>query len=306
MGEVRPDVGVDVGGTKILAAVVDGSGAAVRSASGATPSPAEGADALERALASVVERATGGLRPGRVGVAAAAFVDAGRRRAAYAPHLAWRGEPVAERLAERLGAPVLLENDATCAAWAESALGAARGASSSVTVTVGTGIGGGIVLDGVLVRGANGMAGEFGHTVVDPDGQACACGNRGCWETVASGAALLRAAVTAGGRHRSGHEVTAAARAGDPSALAAFDEVGRWLGRGLADLVAVLDPEVVAVGGGVSSAGDLLLAPARAELANVLVGAGHRTLPAVVRAELGEQAGLLGAVDLLRSAGVRR
>lgn len=303
MGESRPDVGVDVGGTKILAAVVDGSGAVVASASGATPSPSEGAEALERALAAVVSTATGGVRPARVGVAAAAFVDVERRRAMYAPHLAWRGEPAADRLAALFGAPVLLENDATCAAWAESVLGAARGAGSSATVTVGTGIGGGIVVGGVLVRGANGMAGEFGHTVVDPDGEVCACGGRGCWETLVSGAALVRASARAGGGHRTGPEVTAAARRGEEPALTAFDVVGRWLGRGLADLVAVLDPEVVVVGGGVSAAGDLLLAPARAELAASVVGAGQRALPAVLRAELGSEAGLLGALDLLRRRG---
>jgi glucokinase len=295
------DVGVDVGGTKVLAAVVGEDGTPLRTHSVPTPPKESGARRLEQTLADAVQAVAAGHPVGRVGVAAAAFVDSDRRRAMFAPHLAWRGEPAAERLEQLLGAPVLLENDATCAAWAEATAGAARGAGSSLTVTVGTGIGGGIVLGDRLLRGSNGMAGEFGHVTVVPDGIACPCGGRGCWERYVSGAALLAAAVARGARGvRTGDDVTGAALSGDEAALGAFTELGGWLGRGLAGLVAVLDPEVVVVGGGVGASGELLLGPARARLARDVVGHGHRRLPDLRAAHHGPEAGLLGAVALAR------
>jgi glucokinase len=181
-------------------------------------------------------------------------------------------------------------------------------------VTMGTGIGGAVVVDGRVVRGHNGMAGEFGHTQVVPDGHPCECGHRGCWEQYSSGNALVRLA-----RARLGHEptlleelcagdperltgpmITRAAEDGDLVARQAFASVGDWLGVGLANLVAVLDPEVVVVGGGVSAAGDRLLDPARAALRRALVGAGHRVVPPVRQARYGPEAGAVGAVFLAR------
>jgi glucokinase len=186
-----------------------------------------------------------------------------------------------------------------------------------VLVTVGTGIGGGIVLGGKLFRGSFGIAAEMGHFRVVPDGHRCGCGNRGCWEQYASGRALVREAqeiaiaspaqagellALGGGTPEgiTGPMVTKAASSGDPAALECFRIVGTWLGQGLADLAAVLDPAVFVVGGGVSEAGDLLVEPARTAYANALTGRGHRPQAQIVLAELGNEAGIVGAADLAR------
>ena len=222
----------------------------------------------------------------------------------FAPHLSWRGEPLQDVLARRLGLPVVVDNDANAAAHAETRFGAARGKSHAVCVTLGTGIGGAVVVDGRVMRGAHGLAGEFGHMQVVPDGRLCECGQVGCWEQYCSGKALARAVAEAGAgpRPASGPDITRAAAAGEPWALAAFDEVGRWLGVGLAGLVSAFDPEVVVVGGGLSDAGDLLLAPARSALAARTPGRGHRPDVPLLRAELGSEAGFIGAADLARAA----
>ena len=186
-----------------------------------------------------------------------------------------------------------------------------------VTVTVGTGIGAGIVLDGSLYRGRWGAAGEFGHLNVDPGGRPCACGNRGCWEQYASGNALVREARYLASERRAeaetlldlgdgtpegvqGLHVTQAARKGDPVALAAFDFVSRWLGQGMADVTAILDPECFVIGGGVSEAGDVLLASTVRAFSELVTGKEHRELPKIVIATLGNAAGLVGAADLAR------
>ena len=181
-------------------------------------------------------------------------------------------------------------------------------------ITMGTGIGGAVLLDGTVLRGANGMAGEFGHMQVVPDGQPCECGRRGCWEQYSSGNALVRNVRTlmaeqpsvleemSGGRpdRVTGPMVTAAAEQGDLVARRAFASVGDWLGVGAANLVAALDPELVVIGGGVSAAGDRLLEPARAALQRTLVGASHRVVPDLVAAQLGPQAGMIGAALLIQ------
>ena len=181
-------------------------------------------------------------------------------------------------------------------------------------ITLGTGIGGAVLLDGVVLRGRNGMAGEFGHMQVVPDGQPCECGGRGCWEQYCSGNALVRLARDQVGRmptlldelcggdpaRLTGPMVSQAAEEGDLLARQAFASVGDWLGVGVANLVAALDPDVVVVGGGVSAAGDRLLEPARAALARSLVGSGHRDVPELVRARFGPEAGAVGAVELAR------
>lgn len=290
-------VGLDVGGTKVLAGLVDEAGRVVRSVRLSSREAAGDADALEDVLTRAVELVCDGVRPDAVGLAAAGFVDADGERIAFAPHLPWRDDAVRSRLSRRWGVSVALENDATCATWAEVEHGALTGIDQGVLVTVGTGIGGGVVMGGAVVRGAGGMAGEFGHTRVVPDGRACPCGLRGCWEQYASGTALV---ARAGRSHERGPSVAEAARAGDPDAKAAFDEVGTWLGIGVANLVAVLDPAVVVVGGGVAEAGDLLLGPARQAVATHLVGAGHRAVPPLVPARHGENAGMVGAAVLAR------
>lgn len=294
-GEGAHWVGLDVGGTKVLAGLVDDRGTVVRTVR--LSSRTGDVAGLEDALTRAVDLVTEGDAPAGVGLAAAGFVDAAAERVTFAPHLPWRDDPVRSRLSQRWGVPVVLENDATCATWAEVEHGVLTGVDQALLVTVGTGIGGGVVMGGAVVRGAGGMAGEFGHARVVPDGRACPCGLRGCWEQYASGSALV---ARAGAGHDDGPGVTAAAAAGDPTALAAFEDVGTWLGIGVANLVAAFDPRVVVVGGGVAAAGDLLLGPARRALEAHLVGARHRRVPALVPARHGEHAGMVGAAVLAR------
>ena len=299
MSESPPGVvvGVDIGGTKVLAGVVDDAGRVVRTALRTTPGRRVVTSRVEDALVEAIVEAAGGQPLAGVGVAAAGFVDSAGERVMFAPHLPWQGEPLKDLLEERLGCPVGLDNDANCAARAEARYGAARGAASALMVTMGTGIGGAVLLEGRVVRGANGMAGEFGHMQVVPDGQPCECGRRGCWEQYSSGNALVRNAralmseqpsvlgdMTEGNLDRvTGPMVTSAAEQGDLVAHRAFALVGDWLGVGVANLVAALDPEVVVIGGGVSAAGDRLLDPARDALRRTLVGVGHRTGPRPAR-----------------------
>ncbi|AXH95590.1 ROK family glucokinase [Ornithinimicrobium avium] len=315
-------VGVDVGGSRIKAGLVDDHGRVVHATRHDTPHRTTAPKDVEDAVVAVVselvahpqarERGTAG-----VGIGAAGFVAADRGTVVFAPHLSWRDEPLREKLSGRLGLPVVVENDANAAAWAEHRFGAARGESHLVMVTLGTGIGGAMLVDGRLQRGRHGLAGEFGHMTVVPDGRACPCGQRGCWEQYASGTVLRRGALevlAAGGPDAAallgacggdpeqlrGEDVTRLAGAGDRASTALVAEVGRWLGAGLAAVVAALDPGMLVVGGGGSEAGELLLAPARAELARRLPGRGYRPVPPVRAAELGVGAGLVGAADLAR------
>ena len=217
--------------------------------------------------------------------------------------------------------PIFVDNDANAAVWAEHRFGAGRGESHLVMVNLGTGIGGGIVLGGRVIRGRYGIAGEFGHMQVVPDGIRCECGNKGCWEQYASGNALVREArglMSAGspvvsdlfdrveGRPEdlTGPLVTEAARDGDQLARELLAEVGRWLGIGMADLAAALDPGTFVIGGGVSAAGDLLLDPAREAFRRQLTGRGYRPEARIVAAQLGNEAGLVGAADLARTDAV--
>ena len=253
-----------------------------------------------------------------VGLGAAGFVDETRSTVVFAPNLAWRDEPLQQKVQQAVGLPVVVENDANASAWAEVRFGAARGQDHVVFLSVGTGIGGGIVLAGQLYRGRWGMAGEPGHYRVVANGRLCGCGNRGCWEQYASGSALVaeardfarrspgaavRLLQLAGGSTEEigGQHVTQAAREGDPGALQCFDAVGGWLGQGLADLAAILDPGCFIIGGGVSDAGELLLGPARAAFEKNLTGGHYRPRAQVSLAELGADAGLVGAADLARS-----
>ena len=304
-----PAIGVDIGGTKVLAALVDETGRVLDTEATTTPGPGLGLDSataaeVEDALVEVVDRLIAQYGRVSVGVAAAGFVDREGERVRFAPHLPWRDEPLAARLGERFGGrvlgDVLVDNDANAALWAEARFGAAQETRDALMVTLGTGIGGALLGNGVLIRGVNGMAGEFGHMQVVPDGRECECGRRGCWEQYCSGRALANAA-SAGGLALSGPALTTAARSGDPVALAAYAEVGSWLGVGVANLVAALDPPLAVIGGGVSGAGDLLLEPAREALARNVVGAGHRDLPRLVGAGLGPLAGVVGVADLART-----
>jgi glucokinase len=290
---------VDIGGSKVCAVTVDAQGEVLDREDGVTPDRATRAGAVEDLIVETVMMLFNRHRCCAVGAGAAGFVDGAQERVMFAPHLSWRDEPLAARLAGRLNLPVLVDNDANAALWAEHRFGAARDRSNVVLITLGTGIGGAVLVGGQVYRGRNGMAGEFGHMQVVPDGRPCECGRTGCWEQYCSGKALARFAREAGSE-LAGPALTDAARDGDPVALGAFAEVGRWLGIGVANVVAALDPELVVIGGGVSAAEELLLAPARKVLRDTLVGKDFREIPELVGAELGPLAGAIGAADLAR------
>lgn len=308
-------IGVDIGGTKVAAGVVDDEGRVLDSTR--RPTPGNDVVQTEAVIAEVVAELSSRHEVIAVGIGAAGWIANDHATVLFSPHLAWRNEPLRDALASAIGVPVVVENDANAAAWAEYRYGAARDTRVSVMVTMGTGIGGGLVVSGILYRGANGVGCEYGHMSVVPDGRRCACGNRGCWEMYASGTALARdarelAAIAPVGAHRlmtlangdveqlTGPLVTQAAREGDPAAVEIYTQMGRWLGRGLANLAAVIDPTVFVIGGGVSEAGDLLLGPARQSFAESLTGRGFRPTADIRLAELGPEAGLVGAADLAR------
>ncbi|WP_448623933.1 ROK family glucokinase [Geodermatophilus sp. URMC 64] len=319
-GAELPAVGIDIGGTKVAGGLVAPDGRILDTARRATPgaSVTETEDAIVGVVAELLGRHEGPVVG--AGVGAAGWFDRTGDTVLFSPHLAWRHSTLRKDLAARLQLPLWVGNDADAAAWAEYRYGAARGADLALMITLGTGIGGGIVLDGRLRRGSHGVAGEWGHMRVVPDGRLCACGNRGCWEQYASGTALGQTArevatrspaaaarllerVDGDAERLTGEDVAAAAADGDALALELVTEVGSWLGQGIADLAAVLDPEVVVIGGGVSKLGELVLGPARDRLDHALPGRGFRPGPRVVAAELGPQAGLVGAADLVRQDG---
>ncbi|MDP8977701.1 MAG: ROK family protein [Actinomycetota bacterium] len=314
MGQAGPPpsdglaVGVDVGGTKTMAGLVAGDGRILRRLRRDTP--AHDPDGIVRLVADVVGELRGEPEAGGapVGVGAAGMVDlVGVMR--YAPNLDWRDFPLRAGLVKLLGDDVWVENDANVAAWGEFRAGAGVDARSSMLMlTVGTGVGSGLVLGGQLVRGRGGLATEFGHLIVAEGARRCGCGNLGCLEAMASGTAIGRMAqesldsgeVPADSLLQrsgapTGRSVTRAAEAGDAFASEVLARCGFWLGVGIASLVAGLDPEIVVVGGGVIETGERLLEPARRAYAPRVMGHDHRDLPAVVEARLGDDAGLVGA-----------
>lgn len=293
-------VGIDVGGTKIAAGVVDANGSVIARRDTATP--VSDRQSLVDAIIGVARDLAAEHSVEAVGVGVAGLVDRAGETVRFAAHLPFQDEPLRGELATALGLPVVVDNDANAGGWAESRFGAARGAQDAVFVAVGTGIGGAIIIDGVLRRGWQGASGEIGHLIVERDGRPCPCGSRGCWEQYGSGRALVRAAERAGFEVPHGAAITAAAAAGDERACAVLSEIGEWLGVGIAGLVAVLDPEVVVVGGGVSAAGNLLLEPARATFRTYLTARDRRPEPQVLLAALGPDAGFIGAADLARAA----
>jgi glucokinase len=314
-GQVELTIGVDVGGTKIAAGVVDPQGNMIEKVRVETP--ATTAQAVEGGIIHAVRQLLERHDAVSVGLAVAGFVDEKRATLRFAPNLPMVERPLKDIVGGAVGLTVVVENDANAAAWGEYRFGGGRGNHDVILITVGTGLGGGIVLEGRLLRGAFGAAGEFGHVRIVPGGLPCGCGNRGCWEQYTSGSALNREARSlartrpddarrllelAGGDPEgiTGRMITSAAHGGDPTARALLAELGRWLGEGIADLANVLDPAAVVVGGGVSEAGDLLLEPARAAYAALLSAGAHRPHLRIVAAELGNDAGLIGAADLAR------
>lgn len=305
-------IGVDAGGTKIEGLLVDVSLGKILDRR-LVETPAEDAEATARAIVAVARDIMAGRDEVRaLGVGAAGMVDrSGVMR--YAPNVAWRDFPLTERVRAAVGLPTLVENDANVAAWGEFRFGAGRGSTDMLLVTVGTGIGGGIVTEGKLFRGAHGFAAEIGHVIVEPGGPLCGCGNLGCWEQVASGRAIGRLgrqaatehpeslmAEVAGGdpENVTGVEVTLAATRGDRVAIRILGEVGRRLGEGIAGLVNVLDPDIVVVGGGAIAAGELLLEPARRAFLDSVEAPDHRPEVPILAAALANDAGAVGAADL--------
>lgn len=313
-------VGIDIGGTKIAAALVDESGQILREARVATPM-GDG-DEIVRAVVALVEELVAGESVIGVGVAAAGFIDAQQAKVLYAPNLSWRNYPFKAKLEALLPYEVIIENDANAAGWAEFRFGAGRGTKNMTMLTIGTGVGGAVIADSKMLRGGFGIAGELGHIRVVPDGRLCGCGAHGCIEQYGSGTALLRAAreladssEEVGSRLRqlrqeagelTGEQVYQAILEGDAGALRLLRELGAWLGQTIASLSAVLDPELVVIGGGVSSAGELLLEPIReAYLAN-MPARGFRPELQLKIAEFVNDAGVVGAADLVRMAMAQR
>lgn len=309
-------VGVDVGGTKIAAGVVDEKGTLLASTRRETP--AGDTRGVLEGIADATRELQHEHEVTGVGIGAAGFVDRSRSTVLFAPNLAWRDENLREELSGRLGVPVVVENDANAAAWAESRFGAGRDHDDLAVVTIGTGIGGGLVHSGRLLRGGYGVAAEIGHITMVPYGRRCGCGLQGCWEQYGSGRALVTEAreiarhspAFAAGLLRdaggdpdaiTGEMVTAAAQREDVGALHCFDEIGRWIGLGLAQLAAVLDPSLFVLGGGVSAAGEVLRERVETTFRAHLTGRGHRPVAEVRLAEMGWEAGMVGAADLART-----
>jgi glucokinase len=301
-------IGIDLGGTKAAAGLVGDDGVIAERVE--MPTPADPAR-LAEVPGELINRL---MRPtvGALGLGVAGLITSGGTME-FGPNLTGRHIPFREQLVKAFGLPVAVENDATVAGLAEARLGAGRGFRHVLMVTLGTGIGGGIVVDGSLYRGRS-FAGEIGHMVVDPDGPRCTCGLLGCWEQLASGTALDRMArqaveeepegtiarLAAGGEP-DGEQVTRAAQEWDPQALQIVERLADWLGLGLANLIAVLDPEVIVIGGGLGQVGELLLGPARPATRRALTGAAYRPETPILEAML-EDPGIIGAALLAREA----
>lgn len=309
--------GVDIGGTKIAVGIVDPKGKLVEQKRKSTP--VRDPDAVQEVIVELVD-SFDDYDIEAVGIGVAGLVDSSRSRVIFAPNLGWVEEPLRQQLERALGMPTVIENDANAAAWGEYRFGAGKGLDNVVMITVGTGVGGGIVMGGTLLRGANGICAEVGHLRLVPDGRVCGCGRHGCWEQYASGNALVRTARGLAAERRpeaavllglgdgtpegvEGLHVTEAAKRGDPVAIEAFEVVGAWLARGMVEIATMLDPDAFVIGGGVVEAGDLLLGPTKREYATQLVARAQRPMTAIVPATLGNLAGIVGAGDLARDHG---
>jgi glucokinase len=301
-------LGVDIGGTDIKLGLVAGEGAPGES--GKIPTrPAEGPEAAASRVSRWLADRTGGTGPiAAAGVDCAGLVDGERGFLHVSPNLSgWENVPLRDIFERALGVPAIVENDANAAAYGEWAMGAGRGMRNFVCLTLGTGVGGGIIIDGALYRGSSGFAGEIGHAVIRADGPLCGCGNRGCLEALVGARAIveratgmLRAAGAPGnawGDSPTVETLSRAAASGDAVAAAAFEETGRWLGIALANVVHILAPEAIAIGGGVAGAGDFILEPARAALRDCVMDESMASVR-IVPAALGNRASFIG-VSLL-------
>ncbi|MDR6198699.1 glucokinase [Microbacterium sp. SORGH_AS428] len=310
-------VGIDIGGTKIAGGVVDERGVIVRRARVATPTDVTG---IEVAVSQMITELSAGEQI-VAGVAAAGFIDRERSTVYFAPNIAWRDEPLRERIEQRTGARVHIENDANAAGWAEYRFGAGEDLRDVVMLTLGTGVGGAVVVDGNLLSGGHGVAAELGHMRLVPEGRTCGCGQRGCLEVYGSGRALqleareiavdaefgIGARLAAASREEGGLTGSAISRLvqqGDPGALEALRRIAVAVGTACGGLAAILDPERFVIGGGVSQLGDVLLEPMREAFAAAMPAYGYRPVADFQVARLTNDAGVIGVADLARRRAV--
>jgi glucokinase len=303
-------IGVDLGGTKILAGVVDGAGTILE----IQRVPTSGQNGVEvvAEIVQIIKDFSSRYSISSAGLAIAGFLSPDRKFIGINPNIKQlENFPIYQSLVAKTDLEIFIENDANAAAWGEYRFGAGIGANPMAMMTVGTGIGGGLIIDGKLVIGASGKAGEFGHLPVVDQGELCGCGARGCLERYGSGSALIRSlerivkerGLTADrwSDQIDGSEITEAALSGDQDALFAFDEIGKWLAVGIKAVSAMIDPEKIIIGGGVSEAGDLLLRPILRQLESNNQQLEHEfALPEIVMGRLGNSAGLIGVSDLAR------
>lgn len=291
--------GIDIGGTKIAGGLVSERGEVVQRLE--LPTTASDVGSIVAAVIDLVEQLGSEGVISTVGVGAAALINRHRDRVFFAPNVAWSDFPLKAVLEEKLGRLVHLDNDANAAGWAEFQFGAARGASSMLMLTMGTGVGGAIIDDGRLLAGGFGSAGELGHIVIEPGGRLCGCGNHGCLEQYASGTALMREARERLENPGLSPEALAGLLAqGHEDALGALTVVSDAMGRGITSLVAVTDPDIVVIGGGLAAAGSLLTDLIEKSFATHYGPHARRPVPKIVAASLGNTAGVVGAADLAR------
>ncbi|HEY0249143.1 MAG TPA: ROK family glucokinase [Gryllotalpicola sp.] len=307
-------IGIDIGGTKVAGALVDEHGQIVHH--DRKPTPAGDSTALKQVVVDMINELADGTDAVAAGVAAPGFIDATQSIVYYTPNVPWRHEPLREAIEEKVSVPVIIENDANAAGWAEFRFGAGRLTSDMVMLTIGTGVGGAVVANDRLFRGGFGAGAELGHMRIVPNGLPCGCGANGCIEQYGSGRALQRYANTladAGGigqgladvRARNGNylhgkDIGDLIQQDDPGALQALRQLGDWIGQACASFAAILDPQVFVFGGGVAPAGEKLLAPIRQAFLQTLPARGYHPEPEFKIAELVNDAGVVGAADLAR------
>lgn len=303
-------IGVDIGGTKIAAGVVTLEGEVLKEVRYPSSGPTE---RLLSSIAGAINDVKEGYEVGGVCLAVPGNILAVENRVVFSPNLhTIEGIDLKEEMQRRTGFGITVENDANAAAWGEFRFGAGAAYDHLVFVTLGTGVGGGVITHGVLMRGAQGAGGELGHMTIQATGPRCGCGNRGCLEALASGTAIQRRAREVAAEEPNsalgrlaierkvlGEDVTRLAREGDEAALSVLEEVGLWLGIGLAGYVNIFNPEVIAIGGGASRAGDLILDATRREV-HLRARSPARDLVKIKEATLGPESGVLGAAALAR------
>ena len=307
-------IGIDIGGTKISAGVVDSSGNLIDASRCSTP--AEGGKELISSVINLIKEFNKKYEIKGIGISIAALISSDYGTIVGAPNIANLSKlNFVNEIKEEFELPIIIENDANAAMWAEFKFGNAKSLNPVMFFIIGTGVGGGLVIDGKLFKGVNGIGAEFGHMCVVPDGLSCGCGSKGCLEQYASGGALIRYANEAllanpdkseevlsfGEGKLSGTALTKAAKAGNELALAAFSKQADWLGLACASYSLIIDPQAIIIGGGVVDAGELFLAPVRAAMRKYMPFAESHVPPKIIAAKFGNDAGLIGAAELVRA-----